>query len=694
MWDWLLWEWVNREPNLSLFLNARGQKAVMASPARIEGVVVTQSTTERTFRLDGKVFVDCSGDGQVAADAGAEFMLGRESRHEFGESRARDKGDDMTLCPSLLMSAHDTGHPVPYMPPPWAHTYAADEDLPMRPHPYIGRGYWWMEYGGTLDPIEDAERIRDELMRIAFGVWDHIKNRGEHGAETYALDWVGTVLGKRESRRFVGDHILVQDDVEGQRLFPDRVAYCGWGLDHLHPPEGVYSKDPPGNWPQQLYLMSTYRRWYPYGTIVKSLYNDPPAHWPDFLAPLRGLASVPFRCLYSRNIENLMFAGRNISATHIAFGSTRVQGTCAVMGQAVGTAAALCVQRGVSPRLLAQEHIGDLQQRLLKDDCYIIGLRNQDPGDLALRATAAASSSSALETVEAERWLPLEWGRGQMISFSSPRIDVVSLLLRSTQDEASDVQATLLRGDRLDDFQTQEVIATATARVAAHGEAWVDFRFDVDIDPRYPHWIRLDPLPEMSWAYTANEVIGAQRAEWYDLLESWYPVRGTHCFRTLPLSRPYGAVNVISGMSRAEDGPNLWVSDAGQPLPQWIDLTLPEPREIDAVYLTFDTNLDVAVKEKPDPSSKRGYQLANLKGAPKSGPAPECVRDYRVLVHDGTVYQEAVRVEDNYQRRRIHRFAPVMVHKVKLLVEATNGAPEARVYEIRLYRESDAGGAE
>jgi hypothetical protein len=141
-------------------------------------------------------------------------------------------------------------------------------------------------------------------------------------------------------------------------------------------------------------------------------------------------------------------------------------------------------------------------------------------------------------------------------------------------------------------------------------------------------------------------------------------------------------------VSRAEDGSNIWISDPKQPLPQWVELELPEPHEIDTIYLTFDTNLDVAVKEKPDPGSKRGYELANLQGVPKSGPAPECVRDYRILVHDGSDYREVVYVAGNYQRRRIHRFEPMLARKVKLLVEATNGVPEARVFEIRLYREA------
>ena len=666
MWDWLLWEWVTREPAITLYLNARARSAIMQSPMEIAGVVVDQASTERTFRLNAEIFIDCSGDGQIAADAGAEFRMGRESHQEFGESRARDEADDKVLCPSLLFSAHDAGHAVPYTPPPWARRFPSDDDLPLRPHFYVDRGYWFIEYGGTLDPIRDSEQIRDELVRIVFGVWDHVKNHGDHGAENYVLDWVGAVLGKRESRRFVGDHVLTQGDIEDQVLFSDRVAYCGWALDHLHPPEGIYSKNAPGNWPQMLYLESTRGRAYPYGTVVKSLYRDPPSQWPDLLPPLRGLASIPFRCLYSKNIENLLFAGRHISATHIAFGSTRVQGTCAIVGQAVGTAAAMCIEYGVRPRGLGQTRIGELQRRLLKDDCHIIAVRNIDPEDLALKAATCASSSALLEVTAAGEWMPLDFGRGQMISFSSPYVRTVSLLLRSERSEAVELSAQLVRATRLDDFHLPEVVASVRSTLLPHGEWWVDLDFETGIEPEWPHWIKLDATSGVSWAYTSWEPIGTQRAEWYEDLGQWRHVRGTHCFRTSPESRPYGAPNVVNGMARAEVGPGIWISDASQELPQWVELQFREPQSVDTVHLTFDTNLD---------------------RMPETGPVPECVRDYRVLIDDGTGYHEAVAVRGNYQRRRIHRFPRTRAARVRLVVEATHGVPQARVYEIRLYCE-------
>jgi len=667
-WDWLLWEWVNREPTLTLYLNARACRPVMISPQRIAGVIVDQISTERTFRLDGSVFIDASGDGQIAASAGAEFRMGRESRDEHDEPYAPVEGDDLVLSPALLFSSHDEGKPAPYVAPPWARIFPSHDDIPYRIHDNIRWGFWWISYGGTMDVIADYEEIRDELIRIVFGVWDHLKNQHDHGAETYALDWVGTVLAKRESRRFLGDHILCQSDLESQRLFPDRVAYGGWPID-LHPPKGIYAREAPGPLP----MMPDY----PWGTICKKHLKDPPPDMPDYLPPLRGLYSIPLRALYSRTIENLFFAGRNISATHVAFGSTRVQGTCAVMGQAIGTAAWLCTKYGTSPRGVYENHVPELQQQLLKDDCYIIGLKNQDQADVALGAEATASSEAVLEVTEAERFLPLDVPSGQMFCGTEGRVEMVSLLLRSTRQEAVEVRADLLAARGLDDFESSQLVATAAATVPPQTTGWVDFHFDSPVSPDSPHWVRLPTVDGMAWGVlgpvawgsVGDEPLGAQRGHWYDEYGLMERVRATHAFRVTPPLHPYRPANVINGFARPEAGANLWMSDPGEGFPQWVELTLPGLEEIDTVYLTFDTNLD---------------RLVRL------GHPPECVRDYRLLVHNGISYHEVARVEGNYQRRRIHRFDPLPARKVKLLVEATNGAPEARVYEIRIYREREA----
>jgi len=360
IWDTILWEWVTREKNIDLYLNTVAEEAATRDLKIIEAIIAQQISSERRFQLKADIFIDASGDGAIAYSAGAEFRIGRESQNKFKEKRAPEIADKWTMGSSLLFRAKDMGHPVSFKPPSWAYDFPKDEDLPFREHSHIQSGFWWIEYGGTLDTISDNEKIRDELLKILFGVWDHIKNHGDHGAKNFALDWVGSVPGKRESRRFVGDYILTQNDLEEHKLFPDRVAYGGWPID-LHPPQGIFTKEPPCE-------------------------NSYP-----------GLYSISFRCLYSKNLENLMMAGRNISVTHAALGSTRLMATCAVEGQAVGTAAYLCKKHNTNPRGVYKNYITELQQLLLKNDCYIIGLKNKDKNDLARKTRVSASSFKSEE---------------------------------------------------------------------------------------------------------------------------------------------------------------------------------------------------------------------------------------------------------------------------------------------------------
>ncbi len=359
MWDLILYEWVMREPNIELLLDTYCCGAKMANGNKIESIFAVRPGTEDTFEVYAQTFIDCSGDGRLGAEAGAEYRMGREGRDEFNESLAPPKPDSKTLGSSILFITREHDRPMPFYGPDWIRKFPTKEDLPHRsPNPWE-YGFWWVEWGGELNTIKDNERIRNELLAAALGVWDRIKNSGDYPeSENWALEWIGALPGKRESRRFMGDAILTEGDLHRGETFRDGVAYGGWPID-LHPPKGIYSKERPN------------------------------------IADKVPFYNIPFRCLYSRNITNLMFAGRNISTSHVAFGSTRVMGTCSLMGQAVGTAAALCSRYKCTPRELGSEAIGELQQMLLKDDAYILGIVNNDPYDLARKATIRCSSETA-----------------------------------------------------------------------------------------------------------------------------------------------------------------------------------------------------------------------------------------------------------------------------------------------------------
>ncbi|HHW49650.1 MAG TPA: FAD-dependent oxidoreductase [Clostridiaceae bacterium] len=353
--DTVLWEKTTFQDGLELYLNTH-MTDVIAENNTIRKVIACQLTTEKTFSFEADIFIDTTGDGTLAALAGAEYMTGREGKDVFGEKYAPDKSDKYTMGNTLLFKAVDMGRPVPFEKPFWAKTYT-EEDLIYRDHDEITSGYWWVELGGDeLDVITDGEILRDELLKAVYGVWNHIKNSGNHNAENYCLDWVGFLPGKRESRRITGDYILKEQDLLAGTVFEDAVAYGGWPMD-MHVVGGLKTRQKPTEY---IHLEDCY--------------------------------SIPYRCLYSKNINNLFIGGRAISASHMAFGSTRVMGTCAVVGQAVGTAAAMAIEKGITPRRIL-DHIKELQQRLLKDDCYIPGVKNEDINDIARKATISCSSS-------------------------------------------------------------------------------------------------------------------------------------------------------------------------------------------------------------------------------------------------------------------------------------------------------------
>lgn len=368
-----LLRWVRLEPNLDLHLNthATGVELQAGTTNQIAAVLVLDVGTGQRLRFPGKMFIDCTGDSLIGLAAGAAYRAGKESKAMHNEPWAPDQPSQETMGCGLKYYHQDTGKAQPFTAPPWAMRFPTCDEFGPGRHPRFINDIeiddqWKNELGGTQDTVADAENIHDRLLALIYGLWDHTKNHCERDkgrAATHALTWVSYVMAKRENRRLLGDHVLTQNDIAGQTLFPDRVAYGGWVLDDHHS-EGFFHK---GSFGQH------------YDRKKEEACQGLPF-------------SIPFRSLYSTNVVNLLMAGRNISATHLAMSDTRVMLTCAVMGHAAGAGAALCVSHGATPRRVAEEYIGELQQQLLKDGAYIIGLPNRDPNDLARRAKATASS--------------------------------------------------------------------------------------------------------------------------------------------------------------------------------------------------------------------------------------------------------------------------------------------------------------
>ncbi len=457
--DLILWEKAHYQSNLDLYLNAQMVNASRTND-RIEFVDVDQLTNEKQYRFYGDYFVDATGDGTLGALVGAEYRSGREAESEFHEPYAPKKADNHTMGSSIQFTAKDMGHPVPFTKPSWAYTYH-ESDLAGRDHSDITAGYWWIELGGSdgLDTISDAENIRDELLKVALGIWDHIKNDGDHGASNYALDWIGFLPGKRESRRFIGDYTLTANDILENTSFGDAIAYGGWPMD-LHAVGGIAASS-----------------------------DDPTTYY-----KFKDVYQIPYRCLYSRNIDNLFLGGRLISTTHIAFGSTRVMGTCSVIGQAIGLATWLAERYSLTPRKVGKRKIQELQQEALKEDLYIPRVINEDPLDLARSATVSASSLTSSRTAasavingtartvadklnywesatDGEEWIDLDLSRAASIRELNIRFDsnlsreiMPSLLTSRMALQEKRVQSTLVKDFTVQFFDKEKIVKEVSVR--------------------------------------------------------------------------------------------------------------------------------------------------------------------------------------------------------------------------------------
>lgn len=661
LWDLIVLETVRAEPNITLFLNTDVHEVEGdgdSDARQIRSVTGWMMGSERRIRFESPVFLDCTGDGLVGFLAGAKYRLGREARSEYGEEWAPETADDVTLGSTLLFYTKDAGHPVKFVPPVFA------KDITQTPIPIkrvirsgdSGCHYWWIEWGGELDTVHDNERIRDELWSVIYGIWDYIKNSGKFDAANMTLEWVGAQPGKREYRRFVGDYVLTQNDIMAQEPFGDRVAFGGWSID-LHPPQGMYAEE----------------------SGSKHMHADGNYH-------------IPYRSLYSANVTNLLFAGRNISATHVAFGTTRVMATCAVLGEAAGTAAALCVQHGITPRELSRSRSGELQQTLLKQDASVLGAVNRDPLDLARSAKVSASSHLfRIAIEEAEASYPLERD--------------IAVLMPTEPGLAGEV-AWLVDAEQETDM-TVEV--WSTGRPENYVPAALEFRTSVRVMPGLGQWV---PVP-LDWnpAEPQNALIIVRKNPDLTLYLSSKPMsgllsfeRGTparvskeledhddsqpvvewsmkglvrklFCLRSAIDSRAYLPEHVIDGYKRPFGGPHMWVSEriADGETP-WLKLEWGEVQTVREIHLIFNDDVN--------------EDLINLHHhRTPFDIIPELVRAYRLEALDSegnwiTLASEAF----NRRRKRVHRIEePIQSTALRLVVESTNGSDYAEVIEVRAY---------
>ncbi len=685
-WNLELENLARNEPDLDLFLNNAVCEIAMSEDGdRIESVKAYCPMEESWHVFAAPYFADCSGDGVVGSLAGAAFRMGVEARSEFDEPMCPDVATGDTMGMSLHLHARDAGRPMPFTRPKWVDLELGLDDFgPYRPvcehfFPDTG-GFWWLEWGGALDTVHDTTKIKEEVQRITLAVWDYLKNRSSLAERlvTYELDWLGAIPGKRESRRFEGDHILTMNEIDEQAVFEDALAYGGWGFDH-HPPHGFHDKVNP----------STHQY-------------------------LRGPHNVPLRSLYSRNINNLFLAGRNISATHYALSSTRVMLTCAQLGEAAGMAASHAVRSQSDPRSLTTgKAIRAIQRDLFLADHHIHALEPAVAGDIAPEASVTASSVfSELEPMESWGLDRLRDDRMLQLPVTSERLDSISLWIDAGCD--TQLRYRLHQGPANKSTFPEDLLTEGVIGIRKGESQWLDIPVSCAINRPGWHFLILGKNPDVAvhltetppgkrWYYPRPEdpirpnpftkwtsrslMIGMTRAvdadgagvvapDWNDharnfTAESLF-LNFAHGCRTTPAQDLYAAEMATNGPSRPTHAPNLWVSAVSSfEVPEWICLSWENPRKIAGVQLLFDSSLHFHFWQ-----SWQGYPLRAI---------PSIIRNYRIIAEheDGTTTVVA-EVTGNYQRNRRHRTAVAGVRRLRVEIAATNGITRAQLYGIRV----------
>ena len=654
--DTIILEKVIEEKNITLMLNTSVYNVLKENEDRILAVEGFCSQNQIKYFLSAPLFVDASGDGILGFLSGAAFRMGAESMEEFGEKFAPSKAYGELLGHSLYFYSKDMGKPVKFIPP----SYAL-KDITKIPRykkfntKEFGCWLWWIEYGGRLDTVHDTEKIKWELWKVVYGVWNHIKNSGEFPeAENLTLEWVGTIPGKRESRRFEGDYIIRQQDIVEQRPHPDAVAFGGWSID-LHPADGVFSEKPGCN------------QWHS-----------------------KGIYQIPFRSLYSRNVKNLFLGGRIISASHVAFASTRVIATCGCIGQAVGTAAWLCKLKGITPvALLEKENINTLQQSLLRAGHFIPGILLNNPLDLVAAATLTASSELHLNELSDDNLVkPLAVSFAQLIPLLPGKVPMLIVNAVAEMDTTMEVQLRISKD--INNYTPEIILETLSFEMAA-GRNSIELNFNALMPEKGYAFICFIKNPQIALHFSQQRITGilsvfnhinlavsnhGKQSPTEDIgvdeFEFWCPKRrpeGQNVAIKIDKGlQPFSIENIRNGIGRPTIHPNAWVADFNDPSPT-ITLNWDTPKHIKTIEICFDTDFD-----HPMESVLLGHPERVM---------PFCVRNFSIIDQSGKVVYKK---EDNYQSlNTILLDEPLVTDMLQLKCDHPSKDTPAAVFAIRCY---------
>ena len=623
LFDMLLIDKIIAEPNITLLLNTMIYAVNKSDDRHISSLEAFNPQNGTHYIIKGRLFADCTGDGTVGYLAGASFRMGAEDKEEFDEGFAPDKDKyGEILGHSILFYMKDTGKPVTFTAPDFA-IKDVESLIPKLQNPeYFNTGhhgckYWWLEYGGRLDTVKDTEQIKYKLWSVVYGVWNYIKNSGKFPeAENLTLEWAGLFPGKRESRRFEGLYMISQKDIIEQRPHYDDVAFGGWSID-LHPADGVFAGGRGCN------------QWHS-----------------------KGVYGIPYRCYVTPDLDNLFLGGRIISASHVANGSTRVMCTAAHGGQAIGMAASICLNDGITPAELASEdRIVKLQEELIKMGQFIPRICPDIKSNLVEKAHIKASSELHLEELPAdESMFRLDYPAAQMLPITS-RVPKISMDIFA--DEETDLSIELRSSSKSENYTPDVTDATQTLHLAK-GRNTIEFDFEYSYaSPRYV-FICFMANPLVSIPFSSELVSGLVSVFNYinpavsnfgkqtppggigvEEFEFWCPKRRPEgknfAMRFSPALTVFGADNLKSCWYRPYVSVNGWIPSPDDKKRE-VTMSWDKPQTISRIRLFFDTDFDHAMEQ---------VQMGHSESV-----MPFCINSYTITGENG---EPLVSKRDNHQ---------------------------------------------
>ena len=646
--DAVFFDFINNEKNIRLMTNTLIEDCEVKDK-KITKCIAKHCVNNEVYAIEAKNYIDSTGNGTLALTAGAEYKIGREGKDEFNEYWAPEKADKGTMGNTIYFEVGTADHEIKYKAPKFAHdvtklSFFKDINKPENFRGFSVNGpHWAYEYGGHLDILHEHNETEAEMRRLIYGIWDYIKNSGKYPqAKNKYLKRVYSKAGTRESRRFVGDYMLCENDVENKVNFKDSVAIGGWPMD-IHAIKGIYDEAPASNF-----------------------------------VPVTGTYNIPLRSMYSKDIDNLMLAGRDISVTHIALGSTRVMATCGSIGQAVGTCAYFCKKYDMTPREVANSDvIKELQHELLYDDQTILHLKDSEHDNF----TAEATSEMEYENTDFCGFIPLE--RDYCLALMSDTEEIKSVDMEFEVLNDTVLKYMVLGGEHPETFIPSKVIKEGSIDLKKTENSWITLPIGCKVSDDSKLYIVLLKNDDINVAVSEKRTMGAvtlrmhtlenhdgknhdsmplpQGLEW-NYSDHQYEKKRNILFKNIaPKQHVFGAYNAVNGYSRPYGHQNIWIPE--NTAPHTLTLTAVKPVDAEYISVIFDNSLDVDEKV--------------------TAPHKTLAKEYTIKIKDKNG-EKTIEEEDNYLRAPKYKIDAQNIEKIEITIKKSYKSP-AGIYGIRLF---------